>query len=258
MSKTEKMLKELFDNENISIGVHGTSMIPDEEHKKAKQICEKGLMCRYWDIRRTVALQDRGMIHAHGNIDFDHLMNYNFKKNIIGYIYKIIEEDKIIRFETEQVNLEQCSFIVAIPKEMKTTDEELFCGEKQEFRMEYARSKDELKIGKDQYGRPIDPKYIVGFYMNGDINTFQYNNKFYGFKEVEKEGEVPELDLEEIKRVNEETKIKNQEKYSKEVEELGKETLEEQKETRNKNKISQFLSRQIQKIKQKSSNIERG
>lgn len=257
MNKVEEMLKILFNNDNISLGVHGTSMLPDKENNKAKEICETGLMCRYGDIRRTVALQDRGMIHAHGNIDFEHLVHYKFQKNTKGYTSKAVNEGKIIHFETEEIELEQCSFIIAIPKEMKTTDNELFCGDKRMFKQEYANDKEELRVGREKYGRPIDPKYIVGYYTNGDITTFKHNSRFYGFKEESKEGELPELDLEKIASVNEQKKKKNENEQSKSVEELGKETIEEQKNTKNKNKIAQFFKRQKQKIMQKNTGKER-
>ena len=66
-----------------------------------------------------------------------------------------------------------------------------------------------LETYKELMGRPIDPKYIIGYYMNGDISTFEYNSRFYGFKEGEKESDIPELNLEKIQEENERIKQKN-------------------------------------------------
>lgn len=245
MSEVEKMLLELYNNDNISIGVHGTGILPDKEQKNAKDTCKEGLMCRYGDIRRTVALQDRGLIHAHGNISFEQLISYGYDKGLKGYLYEQKQEDRRTYYVPKEINLEHCSFIVAIPKEIKTTDEEIFSGQKRIFKMEYARSEEELRLGKykELMGRPIDPKYIVGYYMNGDISTFEYNNIFYGFKEGEKENDFPELDLEKIQRENETIKQKNAERNEKSAQELGKETIEEQKKTNFKKVVSDILTR---------------
>lgn len=230
MNKIQEMIFQLYNNENISIGVHGTGILPDEEQKKAKDICKDGLMCRYGDIRRTVALQDRGYIHAHGNINYEELISYIYGKGSKGYLYEKEKVDGITSYIQKTIDLEQCSFIIAIPKEMRTTDEKIFSGPKQKFKKEYADNESELRLGsyKEQQGRPINPKYIVGYYMNGDITTFRHNSKFYGFKE-EKEGELPKIDFEKIKEENERIKQINAERAEKSTQELGEETIEKQK-----------------------------
>lgn len=244
MNKIKEILLELYDNENISIGVHGTAIMLDEEQNKAKDIFKEGLMCRYGDIRRTVALQDRGMIHAHGNISFDELISYGYEKGSKGYLYEEIKEGKMTSYVPKEINLEQCSFIVAIPKELKTTDEEIFSGPRRTFKMEYARSEEELRLGKHKEltGRPIHPKYVIGYYMNGDITTFEYNSTFYGFKQGEKESDFPELDLEKIQEENDRVKQKNIKRAEKATE-LGKETIEEQNKTNSKKGILNLLTR---------------
>lgn len=254
MNKIQEMIFQLYNNENISIGVHGTGILPDEEQKKAKEICRKGLMCRYGDIRRTVALQNRGMIHAHGNISFEELISYGYGKGSKGYLYEVEKEGKRITYIPKTIDLEQCSFIIAIPEEMRTTDEEIFCGPKQKFKKEYATDESELRVGtyNEQQGRPINPKYIVGYYMNGDITTFIHNSKFYGFKE-EKDGEFPQIDLEKIEEENERIKQINAERAGKSIQELGKETIEKQKQTSEKKGIFKILDRLINLTKSKSN-----
>lgn len=258
MSKIEEIIFELYHNENISIGVHGTGIIPDNEQKRAKAMCNEGIMCRYGDIRRTVALQDRGKIHAHGNISLESLMNYTYKKHQKGYVNEIIQEDKLVEYTPKEIDLEQCSFVIGIPKEMQTIDEEIFLGQRARFNMEYARDQEDLRIGryKGLEGRRINPQYVIGYYMNGDISTFQYSNQFYGFKKVDKESKLPELDLEKIQRVNEEIKQKNEEKIKKSTQELGKETIEEQKNTKEKRKIFHLFDLMKRNVRTNQSQIK--
>ena len=215
-------------------------------------------MCRYGDIRRTVALQNRGMIHAHGNISFEELISYGYGKGSKGYLYEVEKEGNRISYIPKTIDLEQCSFIIAIPKEMRTTDEEIFCGPKQKFKKEYADNESELRLGsyKEQQGRPINPKYIVGYYMNGDINTFRHNSKFYGFKEA-KEGELPQIDLEKIEEENKRIKKINAEKDKKSTQELGRETMEKQKQTSKKKWISKILDMLTSKTKSNLNKNER-
>ncbi len=255
MEEIEKMILELYNNENISIGVHGTAMLPDKEEKRVKAMCSKGIMCRYGDIRRTVALQDRGMIHAHGNASLEELMQYTYKKYEKGYVSEMVKEDKLVRYIPKEIDLEQYSFLVGIPKEMQTTDKEIFSGPKERFAMEYAKNEEDLRIGgyKDLEGRPINPQYIIGYYKNGDIRTFQYNSKFYGFQNKEKENALPELDLEKIQKVNEEVRQKNEEKIKKSTQELGKETIEEQKDTKEKRKIFHLFDLMNRKVRMNQS-----
>lgn len=256
MNKIEEILSELFNNENISLGVHGTGVLPKNGQEVARSICEEGLMCRYADIRRTVAFQDRGRINAHGNITFEQLIKYGYQKQDIGYMYETMTDPnlKLTRFENKQINLEQCSFIVAIPKEMKTTDKRVFCGERRMFSRPYAMDENELKIGtyKELNGRPIDPKYIVGYFMNHDISTFEFNSNFYGFKKG-KDNRIPELDLEEIKRVNEEVRQAN-EMANKSTQDLGRETIDQQRQTQKKKGIFNLLKNLLNKSNEKNTN----
>lgn len=259
MDKIEDIILELYNNENISIGVHGTGILPDLEQKKARETCKNGLMCRYGDIRRTVALQDRGFIHAHGNISFDKLISYGYGENLKGYVYETQKEGQRTSYIPKTIDLEQCSFIVGIPTDMKTTDEEIFSENKKRFEMEYARSEEELRLGKykELIGKTIDPKYIIGYYMNGDITSFRHNSKFYGFKEEEKEGELPKIDFEKIQEENERIKQINAERTEKSIQELGKETIEKQKQTIEKKGIFRILDRLTNLIKSNLDKNER-
>ena len=256
MDKIEEMIFLLYNNENISIGVHGTGILPDQEQKKARDTCENGLMCRYGDIRRTVALQDRGMIHIHGDISFEELISYRYGEGVKGYLYQEKKEDGRTSYIPQIIDLEQCSFIIAIPSEVKTTDIDSLCGPKKKFAKEYADSEAELRLGnyKEKEGRPINPKYIVGYYMNGDISTFKHNSKFYGFKECENE-EFPEIDWERIENENERIKQTNIQRVEKSTQELGKETIEEQKRTSSKKGVFKILDRLISLTKTKSDKM---
>lgn len=244
----------MYNNENISVGIHGTALIKDENHLKAKDICNNGLMCRYGDIRRTVALQDRGYIHSHGNIGFEDLTHYLYGKDRNGYVYETIKEGKVISQIAKPVSLEQVSFVFAIPKELKTTDEMVFSGEKRRFEMDYAENEVDLRLGKNKQlqGRPINPKYIVGYYLNGDINTFQSNLLFFGFKQQE-ESKLPIIDYEKIAKVNEDIKSKNLNEEVKSTQSLGKETLDKQKDTKEKVHFTTLIKDLISKARIKNS-----
>lgn len=243
MNDIEKLLLELYNNEDISIGAHGTALIKDEKYTKANEICKNGLMCRYDDLRRTVAFQDRGLIHAHGNIKFEELINYSYGNDKVGYVREIVRQGNVESFVPKKVDLEQVSYILAIPKDMKTTDEALYNTGKRQFATEYANNLEDLSIGKNKQlmGRQINPKYIVGYYINGDNSTFKSNPLFYGFKQAQQEGHLPELDFDAIKIENERIKQINEQKLIKSTQELGKETITEQKNTEIKRKFSTFL-----------------
>ena len=82
----EDILLQLYNNPDVSLGVHGTAAIKGKENETASKILKEGLMCRYGDIRRTVAFQNKGQIHAHGNIEYEELINYKYGYDRIGYI----------------------------------------------------------------------------------------------------------------------------------------------------------------------------
>ena len=213
-------------------------------------------MCRYIDVRRTISFQNRGKIHAHGDIGLEELKRYSYKKKDIGYVSREITDEKCKSYESKAVKLTQCSFVVAIPQEMSTFDEELFCGSKQQFRTEYASSEDELKVGEKYTGRPISPKYIVGYFFDGDISTFVGNSGFYGFKQRGEGQENLQLDLEKIKAANENAREKREEQKAKSTQELGKETIEEQKLTEQKGFFSKLIKSLTEKTIQKRNSKE--
>ncbi len=239
----EDILLQLYNNPDISLGIHGTAVIKGKEVETASKIIKEGLMCRYGDIRRTVAFQNKGQIHAHGNIEYEELINYKYGNDRKGYINEKKQEGKLTTYLPKEVELEQISIILAIPDAMKTTDEDIFSSPKKKYSMDYAKSESDLSLGKykDLEGRAINPKYIVGYYINGDISTFKFNDIFYGFKQIDEKSGMPILDLEAISNLNEETKEKYKAIQEKSVQELGKETIENQKDTNGKKGIMDLI-----------------
>lgn len=250
MSSIEEMISELYNNEDVSLGVHGTGLIKDEQSKKAKEILNNGLMCRYGDIRRTVSFQDRRKIHAHGGISLEDIKSYGYGTfiNHNAFIYEEIRDGKAVSHESRKVELDDVTFVIAIPKELQTTEKELFCGERRMFSMEYARNESDLRLGnhKRLEGRPIDPKYIVGFYKDQDCNTFEFNEKFYGIRRVADTEEF-EVDTDSLKAENDKVKRANQEKMEERLkktgQEYGKETIKEQENTKGKGTFDRLINK---------------
>ena len=254
MSDIRDMLKSLYDNPNISIGAHGTKVIKDPERKFVKKILEKGVMNRYSDLRRTVNLQDRGHIHSHGDIDFESLLHYDFHKHDKGYAYEMVHdpEKKLTRAVIKEVELEQCTFLFGIPKDLSVQDiENLYSGPLQEFDREYASNETELRVGTycNIKGRPIDPKYVIGYYMDGDISTAVLNEGFYGFSRDEN-GELV-IDEEKIIAENERIKALNAKKATITGQELGKETMTQQKDVEAKEKSRRLFASFLEKRRNK-------
>lgn len=257
MEEIKDILLQLYNNKDITIGAHGTAINPLSNQPQI--ICNEGLMCRYGDLRRTVAFQDRGLIHAHGNITFEDLLQYKYAKSQKGYINETKQIDNYIKNEVKEIDLDQCTFIFGIPSEQSTIDDNLFSGEKRKFKRECCYSKDELRLGTEQYGRPINPKYIVGYYLNGDISTMQFNEKFYGFKAKEKGvTSLAEIDTDKIREENENVKERNKQKECIDQEMLSKEATNIMKEKSKGTieKVKMLLSKII-KGKEKETRGER-
>ena len=250
MDKIEAIITELYNNEDISLGAHGTSIIPGSD--MPREICENGLMCRYGDIRRTVNLQDRGAIHAHGNISLEGLFNYDFHKHIFGYRNITQKEGKMTKYIPEEIELEQCSFLIAIPKELSTRDDALFTSGEKRFKREFATSLEDLRCMQEMEGRTIDPKYIVGYFRNGDISTMVFNDKFYGFEERPKgDSNFPVISEEKVKKENESIREKNEEKMKKTTQELNQEaSLNETKRVGLKEKVLRIFRKVFNKNKE--------
>ena len=254
------ILLQLYNNPDISLGIHGTAAIKGKENETASKILKEGLMCRYEDIRRTVAFQNKGQIHAHGNIEYEELINYKYGYDRKGYINEEKQEGKLTTYLPKEVELEQISVVLAIPDAMKTTDEDVFSGPKKRYSMDYAKSETDLSLGKyrNLEGRAINPKYIVGYYINGDISTFKCNDMFYGFKQIDEKSGIPILDLESMSKLNEETKEKYKEIQEKSVQKLGKETIENQKDTKNKQGIMDLIKGILKSKNQTKENESKG
>ena len=72
-------LWSLYNDPDISVGIHGTI---DEANSgvwsEDSPVFTDGLSCAYGDLRRTINFQDRGMVHAHGNVSFPELLSYDY------------------------------------------------------------------------------------------------------------------------------------------------------------------------------------
>ena len=252
MSDIKDIITSLYDNPNISIGAHGTAVIKDPERKLANSMMQNGIMNRYLDLRRTVNLQDRGYIHAHGNILLENLLAYDYHKVNRGFLFEIIQNGKAVKYVPKEVELEQCSFLVGIPKDLSVIDvDNIYSGPLQLFDKEFAKDETELTIGsyKRQKGRPINPKYIIGYYMNGDLEHAVLNENFYGFSRDEN-GEL-QIDEEKIAQENERIKTLNQSRETITGQELGRETMEQQKDVEAKERSKRLFSRFLEKRRQK-------
>lgn len=198
-------LYELYNNPNVSIGIHGTYHRQDFDTSDNNPYFKEGIKCRYGDSRRTVAFQDRGYIHKHGNISFIDLLNYNYGAQkdwmICEWEYK---EDGYREFQKyigkDGSTVVQDNYIVVIPANMETTEV--------------------VTDGK------IPPKFILGTFRNSKWNrgyiekgiwdSFVRNSRF---------------NLKEIESLNEEYETKSQEEVT--TDRLGKETIVEQQSKEN-------------------------
>ena len=78
-------LFELYNNPNVSMGVHGAYHFQDFDASENSPYLTKGIRCRYGNANRTVSFQDRGKVHAHGNISFLDLITYSYGKQSERY-----------------------------------------------------------------------------------------------------------------------------------------------------------------------------
>lgn len=198
--KLGNYLYELYNNPNVSIGIHGTYHRQGFDNSDNNPYFKEGIKCRYSDSRRTVTFQDRGCIHAHGNISFMDLLTYNYGKQREWMTCEWNHNGTGPREFIKYVGIDgspvvQDSYIVVIPANMSTTQV--------------------VTDGK------IAPKFILGSVRNsewrngrivgGNWDSFLGNSRF---------------NLREIESLNEEYKEKTQEEVT--TLKLGKETIEEQ------------------------------
>ena len=263
--KAKKLLEKLYDCDELSVGAHGAAVLPDNQknghNKYADAFLKKGLYYRYYDLRRTVAFQDRGKIHAHGNISLDELFNYDYSPE--GYLTVPHEEIdtsgslRVIRLVYEKVPATQCTFVIAIPKEISTIDIEQLCSDddgnpyplsrlpERDYKVSQLDG-DRGYVCSQPNFRHLNPKYMVGYFMESNIDSFIFNEGFYGFS-INENGE-PEIDFDKIHEANERAKKINEEREAK-TQRLGEETISQQKDTHKKLKMRDFLKNLLDKLK---------
>ena len=175
-------LWSLYSDPDISVGIHGTvDEAGSELWSEGSSIFKDGLGCAYSDLRRTVAFQDRGRVHAHGSISFLDLLSYNHPSSSQKQplkVKKLVEHKErvgygthakeYIHWEEEEAPAKQYSVVVAIPKNVSTTDPAL-------------RGKEMTVKGSN--GKPkrtiaLKGEFIVGIISDSDPNTIIWNPSF--------------------------------------------------------------------------------
>jgi hypothetical protein len=168
-------LWSLYEDPEISVGAHGTVEETDSDFgTETGSIMTEGLGCNFPDLYRTVAFQDRGMIHAHGNISFLDLLTYSYphyddeplkaKKTVMR------REGIVTRYEDVEVPASQYTVIVAIPKSYRTYSEPSLLGGKVD--VENRLGKKKLRVSA------IKPEFIVGMVRDGKVNDVVWNPRF--------------------------------------------------------------------------------
>lgn len=229
--KLGNYLYQLYNNPNVSVGIHGTYHSKDFDNSDNNPYFKEGIKCKYGDARRTIAFQDRGYIHAHGNISFIDFLNYNYGQRTEWMTGKWRDKEGGGREFQGYVGkngemVVQDNYIVVIPKNMKSIEV--------------------VVDGK------IDTKFILGTFRNlewhngciesGNWDSFLGNSRF---------------NLREIERLNEEYKEKPQEEVA--TSKLGQETIQEQQDkehVQNKISIRELVRTLMSKLKNKKE--ERG
>ena len=169
-------LWELYDDPEISVGAHGTVAETDSDFgTESGSIMTEGLGCAFSDLYRTVAFQDRGRIHAHGNISFLDLVTYtypHFDRDKPMTVRKTVEHKQGIftRYTKEDVPASQYTVIVAIPKSYKTYLEPSLLGGKVDVVDRLGRRKEQISA--------IKPEFIVGMARDGQVNDMVWNPRF--------------------------------------------------------------------------------
>ena len=263
MDEALEMLKAIYDDEDITLGVHGTSLAHRTLEDTIQLILQRGLMCRYYDIRRTIGFQDPAYLTPISNLSFDTITHYSYCRRETGVVVENIKKGNITTIEIVDIPVDPVAFIFAMPAAIKTNSEELFAGPRQTFMVDFVNTEHELSSGKGfrREGRPIDPRYIVGYYTGEDIKTFVPNPKFYGFKEGTKGTSPQDLDFDKIKSINKAVRKQNRtsilEMKQKRAQRLAAEALEEQKDTKAKKRVSARLKSLVDKLLNKNTQKNR-
>lgn len=179
-------LWSLFEDPEISVGIHGTIAEADSNlGSEDSPFFASGVGCRYGDLRKTIAFQDRGKIHAHGEISFPELLSYNhpasLQKQPLTLKKKIIQKKEVnygthkqtrTSLEEIEVPARQFSAIVAIPKSFETTDSSLR-GEAVTIAINNPFAKDEQRSSL-----PLKGEFVVGVVSDSDPNNIVWNPSF--------------------------------------------------------------------------------
>ncbi len=174
----------LFDDPEISVGVHGTVAEADSDFgTENTPVFSQGLGCGYGDLRRTIAFQDRGMVHAHGNVTFIDLLSYSYpsamREKPLTVKKMVKHEEKrgesgitFVNYEEEKVPAKQYGVIVAIPKGVSTIDESLR-GDKIE-----TGNNSPFSVSGKKDSKPLKSEFIVGVMSDADPNSIVWNPEF--------------------------------------------------------------------------------
>lgn len=166
-------LWELYDDPEISVGAHGTDGGRDTNFGKENgPFMTYGIGCPYKDVRRTVSFQDRGRIHAHGELSFLDLLSYSFGGEETTRELDI--ESGELYLTGEKIPASQYTVIVAIPHEFSTYDNpDLLTEERIPVLVKH-----HVPGGARKMARAIKPEFIVGIMQDGRVNDVVWNPKF--------------------------------------------------------------------------------
>ena len=194
-------LWSLYEDPEISIGAHGTAGGRDTDFgKESGVIMTYGLGCASGDIRRTVSFQDRGKIHAHGNLSFLSLLSYSYdpfslRKKNDGLMAEELRRDQYggLSF-SEEIPASRYTVIVAIPKSFSVDIDEYAAEERVPIRHGvYAH---------EMQAKAIRPEFIVGIVQDGRVNDVVWN---------------PGFDADHIREMSRERRLENEAKAAEEA-----------------------------------------
>ena len=213
----------LFSDPEISVGVHGTVAETDSGlGSEDSPFFTTGVGCRYGDLRRTIAFQDRGRIHAHGNITFPELLSYNYPASLQKQpltIKKTVPREEtvdrgthkqtILNMEEVEVPAKQFSVIVAIPKSVGTTDP-LLRGEEMKVAINNPFAK-----GEQRAGAALRSEFVVGVMTDANPETIVWN---------------PNFDAEKVREISRQRRAEEEQKASEQTEAEEEHSASEQEQ----------------------------
>ena len=206
-------LWSLYSDPDISLGIHGTVVEADSNlGSEESPFFTDGLGFAYGDLRRTVAFQDRGRIHGHGEVSFCGLLEYDypsvFDKKPLTKEKRVVKSETVdygthskVRsyMATEAVPARQLSVIVAIPANVDTRDAALRGDETKII-------KQSISPGDERRANTLRGEFIVGVVWDSDPNTAVWNPNF-DESNVKEFGEQRVAELREEKKRAEEAKV---------------------------------------------------